>query len=654
MSGTTVSIDASTALYQFTIAIRESSYFSSLTNSKGESTSHIAGLMNRCIRLLEAGIKPVFVFDSTPPEAKQQTLAKRKELRQEAESSLEKAKEEDDKEAIRKFIGRTVHISKTENESAKQLLRLMGVPVIEAEEEAEAQCAYLVKQGLADAVGTEDADALVFGCGTLLKNLTASNKKILKVELPKVLELLGLTHDEFIDFCILCGCDYCGTLKGIGPKTAYSLIRKYKTLSCILEVKSETLEGFEVAQQYFRNPKVRQVDALPRCEVDIPSLKEFLVTENNFAEDRVNKFLERLLKARTQKTQLSLRSFFSKAPDLARSQSQARRQSERAVSITAVEDTEKDYDGDGGRRLVLVLTLSQPKRATSPLLAFSVFAPRMFAWSRSATCAAERSLRWFSSTPTNTATPRVEKPVPIEVDEALVPEHLRRFICVRHFEPRVTIKRTNPREVGADSVEALIAHACRLQGLTVGPAPTPEEQCQLAGEGLLWPNPLLQRLRAATRDSGGRRLRELWRSSSSHGVSWDALDKLYMAFREARDSSAAAWDKHAPEIADFASKVARQKIADWSKDDQVCPPRLLRKWTHLLYTRWRDRYLHVYGPRMLSRYLKGEVTDRVLLRELNECAAPERGASGLPFATEASEHNPHFVRRVVKNGAEDG
>ncbi|ORM42041.1 Flap endonuclease 1 [Babesia sp. Xinjiang] len=212
LSGTTVAIDASTALYQFTIAIREGSYLSSLHNEKGESTSHIAGLINRSLKLLETGIKPIFVFDSTPPEAKLQTLAKRKELRQEAEAALAQAKESDDKEAIKKYVGRTVHISKQENDSAKQLLRLMGVPVVEAEEEAEAQCAYLVKQGLADAVATEDADALVFGCGTLLKNLTASNKKIVKVELPKVLQLLKLSHEEFTDFCILCGCDYCGTL----------------------------------------------------------------------------------------------------------------------------------------------------------------------------------------------------------------------------------------------------------------------------------------------------------------------------------------------------------------------------------------------------------------------------------------------------------
>lgn len=312
LSGTTVAIDVSTALYQFSIAIREGSYFSSLTNSKGESTSHLAGLMTRCLRLLEAGIRVIFVFDSTPPELKLQTLAKRKELRQEAEQCLEKARDDDDREAVKKYIGRTVRVSKHENDSAKELLRLMGVPVVEAQEEAEAQCAYLVQQGLADAVGTEDADALVFGCGTLIKNLTAGNKKILQVKLDKALEVLRLTRDQFIDFCILCGCDYCGTLKGIGPKTAYNLIKKYKCIERILEFKSETLDGFELAREYFKNPKVAPVQEIHKGEIDIDGLKEFLITKNDFSEDRVNKFLERLLKAKTKKAQLSLRSFFVK------------------------------------------------------------------------------------------------------------------------------------------------------------------------------------------------------------------------------------------------------------------------------------------------------------------------------------------------------
>ncbi|GFE52665.1 XPG N-terminal domain and XPG I-region domain containing protein [Babesia ovis] len=191
----------------------------------------------------------------------------------------------------------------------------------------------------------------------------------------------------------------------------------------------------------------------------------------------------------------------------------------------------------------------------------------------------------------------------------------------------------------------MVSHVCKIHGISTDGS---ENDLSVTGEGLLWPNPILQRFRAYICHLPNPRLHELWNSSSSHGISWDALDKLYINFREARDASTEEWDKHAPEIADFASKVAREKIMLWLKDTQSCPPRLLRKWTHLLYTRWRERYLHIYGTRMLSRYLKGEVTDRVLMREINECMPSGVTCTELPFSTEASEHNPHFVRRVVK------
>lgn len=39
---------------------------------------------------------------------------------------------------------------------------------------------------------------------------------------------------QFIDMCILCGCDYCGTIRGIGPKSAYKLIQQHSTLEKVL------------------------------------------------------------------------------------------------------------------------------------------------------------------------------------------------------------------------------------------------------------------------------------------------------------------------------------------------------------------------------------------------------------------------------------
>jgi len=68
-TGRAIAIDASMCLYQFIIMIREnhSGSYQSLTNSEGQVTSHIIGMLSRTIRLMENGIKPVYVFDGKPP-----------------------------------------------------------------------------------------------------------------------------------------------------------------------------------------------------------------------------------------------------------------------------------------------------------------------------------------------------------------------------------------------------------------------------------------------------------------------------------------------------------------------------------------------------------------------------------------------------------
>jgi flap endonuclease-1 len=99
------------------------------------------------------------------------------------------------------------------------------VPVILAPCEAEAEAAALCKNGLVYAVGTEDMDALTFATPVLVRKLTFANQtakgaKIQQMDYKKAVEGLGLTHNQFVDLCILLGCDYCDNIKGIGPKTA--------------------------------------------------------------------------------------------------------------------------------------------------------------------------------------------------------------------------------------------------------------------------------------------------------------------------------------------------------------------------------------------------------------------------------------------------
>ena len=94
---------------------------------------------------------------------------RRKRVKQEALDKKDEAVDVNNLDEALKQQQRTTHISSKEKNDAMTMLRLMGVPVIQAPGEAEAQCSYLSKMGKIDAVCTEDTDALVFGTQILIR-----------------------------------------------------------------------------------------------------------------------------------------------------------------------------------------------------------------------------------------------------------------------------------------------------------------------------------------------------------------------------------------------------------------------------------------------------------------------------------------------------
>lgn len=135
----------------------------------------------------------------------------------------------------RKFKKRDIRVTSTNFEDAKKMLRLMGIPVVEAKGEAEAQCVDLVKKGKAYAVASEDMDCLTFGALIQLRGFKSKKDPITEITLSQVLKQLGLNMDEFIDFCILCGCDYVKKIEGVGVHTAFSLIKEHGSIEEVLE-----------------------------------------------------------------------------------------------------------------------------------------------------------------------------------------------------------------------------------------------------------------------------------------------------------------------------------------------------------------------------------------------------------------------------------
>ncbi len=295
--GKKIAIDISILMYQVVIAIRNSG--SDLTNDKGDITSHILGLFNKTISFLEKGIIPVFVFDGKPPQLKQKILDARKQVRKKALEKLSDAQTESDKI---KYLKRSVWISREQTDQCRELLGLMGVPFIDAPQEADSQLSYLCKANMVYAVLTEDMDILTFGSPRIIRNLTSSKKIPLEIELEKVLEKLNLTYDQFVELCILFGCDYCPNLSEIKANEIYSIYIKHKSIDKTLdEIKSlgyTVPEKFEYteAKQYFKMAEHNKVnpDAIKMKKPETDKLLNLLVNNYGLIKFKVIGKLNRL------------------------------------------------------------------------------------------------------------------------------------------------------------------------------------------------------------------------------------------------------------------------------------------------------------------------------------------------------------------------
>jgi flap endonuclease-1 len=293
LSGKMIAIDISILLYQVVIAIRNSG--ADMFNNQGEISSHILGLFNKTINLLKMNIIPIYVFDGKPPTFKYQTIMNRKEVKQKANEKLQTDIDEEEK---LKYFKRTVHITKAQIEECIELLEIMGIPYIVAPEEADSQCAELVKSGLADGVLTEDMDIMTFGANKIYRNLTSYKKDTVEILMEDVLKELQLNYEQFVELCLLFGCDYCDKLNDMKPELIYKYFMKSKNLvDTINNIKKDgyTVDKFDDYIQYktyFMNAPVKKLNEikLKKCEVD--KLEKLLVSKYGLVKMRINHKLQ--------------------------------------------------------------------------------------------------------------------------------------------------------------------------------------------------------------------------------------------------------------------------------------------------------------------------------------------------------------------------
>jgi flap endonuclease-1 len=320
--GETVAVDAYNTLYQFLATIRGADG-TPLKDAEGRVTSHLSGILYRNTSFIEAGIQPIYVFDGEPPALKQRTIDARRARREQAEREYKEALARGDLETARSKAQQTVRLEPGMLDEAKEALTALGIPVVQAPSEGEAQASAMVAAGTATAVGSQDFDSLLFGAPRLARNMAVSGRRKLPgreayvtvvpelFDLKENLDALSLTRAQLVDVGIIVGTDFNEGIKGYGPKKALKLIREHHRLEEACAAKGLQVPPYaEEIRAFFLEPPVDPGAAATRPAPDFERLTALLVDKHQFSRQRVEAALAKVQGAASLRQQRNLDAFF--------------------------------------------------------------------------------------------------------------------------------------------------------------------------------------------------------------------------------------------------------------------------------------------------------------------------------------------------------
>jgi flap endonuclease-1 len=313
LAGKVVAVDAFNIIYQFLSSIRQEDG-TPLMDSKGQITAHLSGLFYRNAKILENGIRPIYVFDGKPPLFKKKTTEERIKAKKEAEEKWKRALEEERMADARRFAQATSRLTGEMIEESKKLLNAMGIPVIQAPSEGEAQSAEMVRQGVAYASVSQDYDSLLFGSPLLVRNLSITGRRKVprqdryvlvepeEIILDETLAALGITREQLVMMGLMIGTDFCEGIERVGPKTALKIIKGIKSLDELaVYVKTKYNKEFEADIQevydFFMKPPTMKVEKQKFGLVKSDEVRKILIDNHEFSPERIEGTLANIEKS---------------------------------------------------------------------------------------------------------------------------------------------------------------------------------------------------------------------------------------------------------------------------------------------------------------------------------------------------------------------
>ncbi|EMD35333.1 hypothetical protein CERSUDRAFT_66521 [Gelatoporia subvermispora B] len=268
-AGQTLAVDAYVWLHRGT-------YSCAYELATGKRTNKYVDYAMHRVRLLRHyNIEPYIVFDGGPLPAKKGTESERKARRDENIARANALAAQGKHSQAREYYVKCIDVTPQMAYQFIKALRAECVPYVVAPYEADAQLAYLERTGVVDGIITEDSDLLVFGCKTVLFKLDVAASTVTRVSRADFasitsgsssgISLVGWSDVQFRAMAILSGCDYLPSIPGIGLKTAWSLLRKHKTVENVVralnlegkkKVPHKYLEAFRMAEKVFLYQRV--------------------------------------------------------------------------------------------------------------------------------------------------------------------------------------------------------------------------------------------------------------------------------------------------------------------------------------------------------------------------------------------------------------
>ena len=295
LGGSIVAVDAHNWLYRYLTTTVRFTASSVYTTDAGEEVANLVGLVQGLPKFFEGDVTPVFVFDGGVTDLKDDEVESRREQRERYEDELEAARAgETDAAEIATLESRTQRLTPTIQETTRELLELLDVPIVEAPAEGEAQAAHMARRGDADYVGSEDYDALLLGAPYTLRGLTSEGDPEC-MDFERTLDELGLTWEGLVDAAILMGTDFNEGIDGVGPKTAVKLIEEHGDLWGALEARGESIPHADRIRDLFLDPAVTDAyDYDADIDPDIAEAKRYVTDEWGIPAEEVERGFERI------------------------------------------------------------------------------------------------------------------------------------------------------------------------------------------------------------------------------------------------------------------------------------------------------------------------------------------------------------------------